>query len=125
MAEIKRRFRLESGLDTSITLEIDTSKITEDLAAQINGFWSGDEDVLNASDGDVIQAVARQAAGPLLWLLTEGFNNRAAVKSLSKSEGWPEDETLGISIVDYEIPDFSADAFEVREIFPEQGEVAA
>ena len=36
---MKKRYKLDSGMDTSITLEIDTNKIHEDLAREINGFW--------------------------------------------------------------------------------------
>lgn len=46
--------------------------MTADFAKEINDFWSGSEDVLDASDGCVFQAVARRAAGPLLMFLREG-----------------------------------------------------
>ena len=70
---MKKRFKIDSGMDTSITLEIDTVKMTPELAAEMNGFWCGAEDVLSAADGDVIQAVARRAAGRLLSLLMDGW----------------------------------------------------
>lgn len=38
---MKKRYKLESGLDTSITLEIDTDKTTEETAREINAFWNG------------------------------------------------------------------------------------
>lgn len=122
MAESKRRYRLESGMDTSITLEIDTTKITPELAEEINGFWSSADEVLRESNGDIVEAVARRAAGPLLWFLIDGWNKQGAVDQLSKSEGWPDAEHIGISITDYDIPDLSADQFDVTEVaVPDQG----
>ena len=112
---MKRKFRLESGMDTSITLEIDTEKLTEPLANEINDFWAGSGEVLSASDGCAIQAVARRAAGPLIGFLMYGYHEAGAVMQLSQQEGWPS-ENIGITIVDHEIPDLDADMYDVEEI---------
>ncbi len=112
---MKRKFRLESGMDTSITLEIDTEKLTEPLAQEINDFWSGSSDVLSASDGCLIQAVARRAAGPLIGFLMDGYHEVGAVMQLSQQEGWPT-KNIGITIIDHEIPDLEADMYDVEEI---------
>ncbi|WP_153110105.1 DUF2528 family protein [Propionivibrio limicola] len=112
---MKRRFRLEAGLDTGITLDIDTDKITQDVAEQINGFWMGAKHVLNASDGDVIQAVARRAAGCLLMYLMNGYHGVGSVRELSEQEGWPPYDEIGITVVDFDIPSMEADEFDVRE----------
>jgi hypothetical protein len=112
---MKRKFRLESGLDTSITLEIDTEKLTKPLAKEINDFWAGSSDVLSASYGCVIQAVARRAAGPLIGFLMDGYHEAGAVAQLSQQEGWPS-ENIGITIIDHEIPDLDAYSYHVEEI---------
>jgi Protein of unknown function (DUF2528) len=112
---MKRTFKLEAGEDIYITLEIDTEKMTEPLASEINAFWSGSAEVLSASDGCVIQAVARRAAGPLISFLMDGYHAAGAVRHLSQMEGWPT-ENIGITIVDHEIPDLDADMYDVQEI---------
>lgn len=114
---MKKRYKLEAGMDTSITLDIDTATLTAELAAEINKFWAGAREVLAESDGDVHQAVARRAAGPLLGFLWDGFHPEAAVSELAQSEGWPPDEVLaGIRIVDHELPELGPLDFEVTTI---------
>ena len=113
---MKKRYLLTSGMDTSITLEIDTTKMTAEYAADVNGFWSGAEDVLDASDGDIFQAVARRAAGRLLGYLLDGYNEPGAVETLSEQEGWPDKDHIGITIIDHEIPDLDATLFDVEEL---------
>lgn len=112
---MKKRYRLESGMDTSITVEIDTDKIPESMAAEINSFWIQADDVLEASDGDVFQAVARRAAGPLLLYLLDGYHEAGAAEMLLCNEGWPGVEVGGIAVIDHEIPVLSAVDFDVQE----------
>ena len=113
---MKKRYILTSGMDTSITLEIDTTKMTAEYAAEVNGFWSGAADVLDASDDDVFQAVARRAAARLLGYLMDGYNEGGAVENLSEQEGWPDKDSIGIKIIDHEIPDLDATLFDVEEL---------
>lgn len=114
---MKKRYKLEAGMDTSITLDIDTEVITEALAREINGFWTSAEDVLEESGGDVFQAAARRAAGGLIGFLFDGFTTDGAVSELSESEGWPPDEVLtGIRIVDHDLPEFGSLDFTVTTI---------
>lgn len=112
---MKKKFKLDIGLDISITLEIDTDKMTMELAKEVNDFWSGSDDVLSASDDCFFQAVARRAAGPLLGFLMDGYHEAGAVMQLSKQEGWPG-ENIGITIIDHEIPCFDADMYDVEEL---------
>jgi hypothetical protein len=112
---MKRKFKIESGLDTSVTLEIDTDKMTESLAKEVNNFWSYAGDVLTASNGCIFQAVARRAAGPLFGFLMNGRSAIGAVTQLSEQEGWPA-ENIGITIVDYEIPSFDSGLYDVQEL---------
>lgn len=114
---MKKRYKLESGMDTSITLEVDTGVLSEELAAEINAFWTGADRVLDESNGDVFQAVARRAAGPLIGFLCDGYHSDGAVAQLSDCEGWPPEETHGgIAIVDHELPDLGPLDFTVTEI---------
>ena len=113
---MKKRYTLDSGMDTSITLEIDTSKITAEIAAEINTFMGGGKEVLIAANGDVFEAVARRSAGRLVRLLLEGFHEIGSVAELSEQEGWPDVANGGITIVDHEIPTLGATDFEVLEI---------
>lgn len=113
---MKKRYRLETGLDTSITLEIDADKITEHAAQEINDFWVEASYVLSMSDGDVFQAVARRAAGPLLGYLLDGYTAEGAVMQLSECEGWPDAAGGGITIVDHELPGFGFDDFDVTAL---------
>jgi len=111
---MKRRFELSSGIDLTITLDIDTDVMTPELAKEINSFWAGADDVLDASEGDVIQAVARRAAGPLLATLLDDWIPQYALDELGKSEGWPEKH--GITIVDHDLPNMDSDMWDVEEL---------
>lgn len=113
---MKKQYRLDSGMDTSITLEVDTDQLDEATAAEINGFWNGDDDVMERSGGDVYQAVARRAAGPLLTLLICGYSENGAVEELNSREGWPGAKVRWLRIIDSEIPDLDATEFSVAEI---------
>lgn len=113
---MKKRYKLESGMDISITLEIDTDKITEETAREINAFWIEGDYILDLSDGDAFQAVARRAAGPLLGYLLDGYHERDAVETLARDEGWMDAANGGITIIDHEIPLLGSSDFEVAEI---------
>lgn len=113
---MKKRYKLESGMDTSITLEIDTDKIPEETAREINAFWIEGDYILDISDGDAFQAVARRAAGPLLGYLLDGYNEAGAMRQLSEDEGWLDAAGGGITIIDHEIPALDSDVFDVTEI---------
>lgn len=113
---MKKQYRLDSGMDTSITLEIDTDKVDASMAAEMNSFWWGGNQVLSASDGDVFEAVARRAAGELIKLMLNGYTEDGSVNELNEMEGWPGENVRWLRIVDCEIPDLSATEFSVTEI---------
>lgn len=99
---MKKQYKLEDGMDLSLTLEIDTSIMTPELASDVNGFFVGASDILESADGDVIQAVARRAA-PAIWAtLLDGYIPEYALEQLGQSEGWPEKH--GIRVIDYDVP---------------------
>ncbi|MGB3393214.1 MAG: DUF2528 family protein [Stenotrophomonas sp.] len=121
MAESKaiRSFQIVTGMDLSIVLDIDTTILTPDIAHETARFWASKDEVLEASDGDDYQAVARHAAGRLWGYLINGYTESGAVRELHEQEGWcwPGD-SLGITIRDYEIPDFDAASYEAQELEP-------
>lgn len=107
----KYKIKLDTGIDTSITLVLDAEVIPPDVAHSIVEFWSGEEAVMEASDGDVYEAVARFAAPCLIRYLVDGWNERGAANRLEEDEGWPS--PLGISVTDYELPDLDPTTFDV------------
>lgn len=114
---MKKHYEVEvNSFDLSITLEIDTTKMTAEIAAQVNGFWAGAESVLESSDGDIFQAVARRAAWPLMHYLLVGYHETGAVEELSEQEGWPDKDHIGITIIDHVIPDLDPTMYEVEEL---------
>lgn len=112
---MKKRYKIDAGLDISITVEVDLDKLTPELAAEINGFWSGAKDVLKKSHGDIIIAAVRRAAPYLISPLLEGYNEIGAQERLDESEGWPENH--GIKLIDFEIPEFGACDVDVIDLF--------
>lgn len=112
-----RVFKLESGLDLTIILAIDTEIITQQWAGEIARFWSSKDEVLAASDDDEYQAVARYAAQWLWGYLLEGYTAEGAVLELHEQEGWCiPTPTLGVVIRDHDIPSMAAADLEVSEI---------
>lgn len=111
---MSKAFKFLAGMDISITLSVDTDVMTSEMAAEINAFWSGADEVLEAADGDVIEAVARRAAPRLIHSLVEGWTQKHAVELLSDEEGWPSNH--GITIIDFDLPDWSAENLEVERL---------
>lgn len=110
-----RRFRLDSGLDVQIKLDIDTSIVTEEIANQVVTFWASWEEVAEVS-GNVWEGVARYAASRLIPQMLDGYTPNAALRDLHDQEGWCWPGAFGITIVDYDLPDFSPDEFECNEL---------
>lgn len=113
----KRIFSIDCGMDLSLKLEIDTEVMTPKFAADIARFWASSEDVLDASEGDDYQAIARWAA-PILWsFLMDGYHEAGAVMTLHEREGWGiPGGSVGMKILDYDIPDMDPVSLEVVDI---------
>ena len=105
--------RAAARLNSGVRAHEDSATV---VGCRSNGFWSGAADVLDASDDDVFQAVARRAAARLLGYLMDGYNEGGAVENLSEQEGWPDKDSIGIKIIDHEIPDLDATLFDVEEL---------
>lgn len=108
----KRRFVISSDFDCCIKIDVDTLVMTPVLAEEIDSFFSGRE-VLEASNGDHVQAVVRRAARQFFYFLLEGFNELGAESCLGEQEGWPKQH--GLRIVDFQIPEFDLTDFDVTE----------
>ena len=106
---MKKVYKLSAGLDFSLTVEVDLEKLTPALAAEINGFWSGADDVLRAAGGDVVEAAVRRAFSSLIGYAFDGWNSLGMVSRLEEQGGWP-----GIRVLDVDIPDLDADGIEVE-----------
>lgn len=128
MSNIKK-FRVGELLsDTYVVLEVDLDVLTEELAAQINNFVSGNDDRLEREDGDVIRTAIRMfghyaircflADGGIYLDGPIGQENLRATKDVLDflDEGWPDFEALGIVIFEayVALPDY--DELEVVEV---------
>lgn len=112
-----RIYKFETGMDCSITLKIDDSVLTEALAKDMVSFWSGGDEVLDASDGDIFEAIGRFAAARLFAYLLDGYHEKGAVSVLHEQEGYAiKGDSLGIEIIDHEIPEFDPAYFEVTKL---------
>ncbi|KAF1005429.1 MAG: hypothetical protein GAK28_03181 [Luteibacter sp.] len=100
----------------SITIEVDLDVLTVAMATEINDFWAEADEVLDASDGDVIVAATRRAASRILYTLIDGYTGEWAVTKLCESEGWPAKEQLGMRVVDFDLPDMGSVELEFTEI---------
>jgi len=109
-----KKYRITSGMDLELTLGIDTDVLSEELAHEINDFWAGADEILEASDNDVYQAVVRRAANPIWNELLNDWDGVWALEQLGKSEGWPERH--GITILDYELPDRDQCSLDVTQL---------
>lgn len=111
---MKKIYKLSSGLDVSLTVEVDLEKLTPALAAEINDFWSGADDVLRAAGGDVVEAAVRRAFPSLISYAFDGWNSLGMVSRLEEQEGWPGEGWGGIRVLDVDIPDLDSDGIEVE-----------
>lgn len=108
---MKKAYSLSAGLDTCLTVEIDTSMVTTEQAEETNEFWSYSDGVLRAYNSDVYQACARRIASAVVHLLLDGYQSLAAVEMVLDGEGW--DYFKGaVSVSDICLPSFSAEDFE-------------
>lgn len=99
-----------------ITLEVDTEKLTPELATEINEFWGGADDRLQAEDGDVVRAVIRLYGARMMGLMLavggvtvddriETSGPSIWTKEMHAEEGWPGADgtphgVLGIRVVE-------------------------
>lgn len=100
--------------DAEITLQVDHDVLTQDLATEINQFWSSAADRLDQEDGDVVRAVVRLFGSVAIhYFMAEGgvhFSPRGGDRHWTEAvlkeqvEGWPDCAGLGILITAAEVP---------------------
>ena len=107
MANLKRFTLKDTWRDWEVVIEADLDILTDELAEEINEFWSGHEE--RASEApDLVHAVVKMAAERWIGLLLEAGVNRASTneqarlwtKDLHEMEGWGgwhEDKPYGLS----------------------------
>lgn len=103
-----KRFVFDAGMDLTVALDVDLSKLTADLAHEINRFWTGADAVLAAAGDDPIEAAARRAASVFLgdYLAYESIEH--AQRELDESEGWPLDRGHGITLAWCVVPSLNS-----------------
>lgn len=123
----KKRYAVkEDWKDYEVTLEVDHDLLTAELATEINEFWGGDDDRLEAENGDPVKAVLRFAGSCLInQMLREGgadFDKSNDTMStywtgwLTNQEGWPHADELGIRCIAAEVLTPCFDDLELNEI---------
>lgn len=93
--------------DAEVTLQVDHSVLTKELANLINEFWGGDEDRLAQENGDVVRAVVRLFGTRAISFFMADGGAGLSVESRywtekviqAQHEGWPDCSGLGILIV--------------------------
>lgn len=131
-----KRYIVEDDREFSVSLEADLDILTEELATEINTFWSEDRYRLGAEDGDVQKAVIRLFGKTAINIMLEeggaefSANNDAAGRYWSekvrREEGWGGEVgdkaargkfgQCGIRIAAAEVYCASFDSVELREI---------
>lgn len=95
--------------DAEVTLEVNLDVLTPALAAEINNFWSGANERLQAEDDDIVRTVVRMFGGAAIRHFMEDggasfgpcpWGDRQMTTEVLKAqvEGWPDIDGLGILI---------------------------
>lgn len=98
--------------DAQVRLQVDFDVLTPELAAEINGFWSGADLRLREEGGDVLRTVVRMFGELAIRHISEdggaSFGPTDDIfwtkKVLKHYEGWPDAEGLGILITAADVP---------------------
>ncbi|MGH3799320.1 MAG: DUF2528 family protein [Stenotrophomonas sp.] len=116
-----KRYKVEQDWgDAEVTLDVDHDKLTPELATLINTFWTGADERLDSTDGDVVLAVIKMAAAEYLgWVLdvNSSYSNEGMEREFDDLEGWPARDERGIRLVDWDgRPDLDPDGLKVTEL---------
>lgn len=119
MSNVKKYKVSDTFSNAEIRLEVDHSKLTPELAAEINKFWSGSKYRADQEEGDPVRAVIRLAGVTLIKeMLAAGgadfseCNDESRLywsSYLSTQEGWPAQDSIGIRVIEASeifVPDF-------------------
>ncbi len=97
-----------------IEIEVDHNKISEKDLHQINDFWSGSTERLNANENNVLYAVLKMLAIQIIQVQIEyNYNEFGVIGVFDKGiEGWPKmDGTNGFKIVS--VDEFLPDDYDI------------
>ena len=111
--------------DAEVTLQVDHSVLTTELATEINSFWGDADSRLASEDEDAVKAVVRLfGARAIAVAMKEGweFSRHGYEKGIRNAadviehdgEGWPKAEELGIAITGADGPIVSFDDVELE-----------
>ncbi len=113
-----KKYKIEHGwLTWSATVEIDKEKAMPVIKEMVE-FWSAWEDLLEANDGNYIDAFLQQLGRRLMYNQI-GFNRsvEGAIENLASMEGWCKmDGSQGIRLIEIDSCSFEHDEFEFVEI---------
>ena len=109
-----KRYVVNFGDENSVTLEVDTVKLSPELATEINKFWSSHNLRLSEQNNNPVEVVARLfgAAAVRVFMenggalhLSEGKEREYWTRKVLQDqwEGWPEFESLGVLLVDADV----------------------
>lgn len=119
MANLKRFTLKDTWRDWEVVIEADIDILTDELAKEINEFWSGHKE-RESEAPDLVHAVVKMAAERWIGLLLAAGVDRVSTneqarlwtKDLHEMEGWGgwhEDEPYGLSGVRLVSADVDAD----------------
>lgn len=85
----------------SVTVEVDDASFTEEIAQQVNSFWTGADERLATADGDEKRAALLMVAAECIGLAVE-YGDRLALSGLQRqfdeAEGFPPNTFKLISV---------------------------
>lgn len=113
--------------DALVSLQVDLGVLTPALATEINTFWSGADDRLDAEDGDVVRAVVRLFGVCVIqYFMRQGGIGASASEEVSRiwtqevieaqCEGWPDVDRLGILIKSVHVSEVSFEIVEMEAV---------
>jgi len=106
--------------ELQVTIVVDTSALTLDLATEINSFWHGAADRLFMAEGDVRMAVIKLAAARFMNYLLEDRCEQYAQRTFDEAEGWPPGRIFQLAGFDG-FPQIDSEHLEVEVLEMEVG----
>jgi hypothetical protein len=101
---IKRYKITEDRYDLEVILQVDHELLTPERATEINSFWTGSDERLDAANDDVVRAVILEAASRfMLGILEDTWGSVSGLQAdFDKAEGWGGSAYNGITLLDFE-----------------------
>lgn len=101
--------------DASLTVAIDTKKVTTEMAHEVNAFFSGSNSRLQRVGCPYKCCVALMAKF-LLILLIDDESKESAVEQLSDLEGYGYFTNDTLKIIDFDVPDLNYWEASIEEV---------